>query len=67
MMDYNNGLTNFFGRNVDVPSGNRTHNPSVTFLTVIPLLHQDNPTGKGASLWFCGILAEGIPIMLTFN
>ena len=44
----------------NVSSRNRTHDP-----TAIPLRHRDNPAGNGAPLWFCGILAEGFPIMLT--
>ena len=56
-----------FRKNVDISSGNRTHDPSVTCPTAIPLRHRDNPTGNGASLSFCGILAEGVPTILTFN
>ena len=63
MMAYNDGK-NFFGKNY-VLSGNRTHDPSVTCPTAIPLRHRDNPTGNGASLWLFGILAEGVRITLT--
>ena len=62
MMAYDNGKDSL--EKIDVSSGNRTHDPSVTCSTAIPLRHRDNPTGNGASLWFCGILAEGVPIVL---
>ena len=62
-MAYNNGKTSL--EKNDVSIGNRINDPSVTCLTAIPLRHRDNPAGNGASLWFCVILAEGVPIMLT--
>ena len=62
-MAYNNGKTSL-GK-IDVSSGNRTHDSSVTCPTAIPLRHRDNPAGNGASLWFFGILAEGVPMMLA--
>ena len=46
MMAYNNGKTSL--DKIDVSSGNRTHDPSVTCPIAIPLRHRDNPTGSGA-------------------
>ena len=64
MMAYNNGKMSL--KKIDVSSENQTHDPSVTCLTAISL-HQDNPAANGASLWFCGIPAEDVSIMLTLN
>ena len=63
MMAYNNGKTSLEKMMSRV--GIEPTTPSVTCPTAIPLRHRDNPAGIGASLWLCGILAEGVPIMLT--
>ena len=68
-MDTNDGFNygkTSFEKNVDVSSGNRTHDPSVTCPTAIPLRHRDNHAVNRASFWFCGILAEGVPIKLAY-
>ena len=62
MMAYDNGNTSL--EKIDVSSGNRTHDPFVTCPIAIPLRHRDYLANNGASLWFCGVLAEGVSIML---